>query len=68
MMKHGSKQGLDQSKGTRPERRQKIIDSIKSAQKAKNTEGRVGKGRFNAAFAMEKQARLEGTQGGKDNR
>lgn len=75
MKQKGSKQGLDPEKGKRTERRTNVLDQIKNkgqkpgttqdaapffAKAKKGEAGRVGAGRFNRQFAMEKEKLLQG--------
>jgi len=54
MSKEGSKQGVDPRKGAKPENRTSVIDQIKFSSAKKGEKGRLGTGRFNREFAMEK--------------
>lgn len=78
MKQSASRQGLDPEKGKRTERRVSVMDQIKfkgkkaptagdegrpSFPKAQRGEaGRVGQGRFNRQFAMEKAKLMQGSQ------
>jgi len=67
MLKTGSKEGLDPAKGQKTKERVKVVDQIKNKQapapfaRAKKGEaGRLGKGRFNREFAVQKEKVLNG--------
>jgi hypothetical protein len=60
MLSHGSKMGLDPKKGEKTQSRTKVMDKIKIKGAKKGEVGRVGSGRFNRSFAMEKEKKMSG--------
>jgi predicted ATP-dependent Lon-type protease len=65
MLSHGSKEGLDPAKGEKTASRTKVMDKIKTkpgdkSGVKKGEQGRIGQGRFNRQFAMEKEKKMSG--------